>query len=311
MGKSNQDKTQKPQKVRSSNDFTDSLVQHLFEHQRQEVKVPENFMENLMKKIEERRQQEPGIPLPGQAEPQKEQPGCETRDIGGHKLMEATVNSSKDATAFVQEARNNGSDVIAVSAPGVVLMSGDSKVMQQSINQFGAQKQEINLDDGSTVSCLVPKPGQSLETLVNEAVAQYERQVALEFHEQSVAHALRVAEQNGITEKTGITIAKAHGLSLSEAATMVEAVGSSHNNTIVTHADGVKMDVMVSKNSSLGQSLMNRYADKMTDSPDQNVATFKFDSKQEALSFVNDANQMGVELNELDKNNMDEVSVDD
>lgn len=322
MGKSTQEKTQKPQKVRSSNDITDSIIGHMFKRERQEIKVPEGAKEKLMQKIAEIQQQKVGIPLPEQAEPGIQLPeqtiptkawaSHNIRDVGDHKLMEGTMQNSKEATEFIQEARSNGVDAIAVSAPGVVLMSGDSKVMQQALSQFSMQRQDISLDDGSTVACITPQPGQSLQALAQDAVARYEHQVALELHEQSMAQALRMAEQNGITEKAGVTIAKAHGLSLSEAATMVEAVSAGHHNTIVSHANGDKMDVVVPKDSSLGQALISRHSDKLSESPNSNVAVFTFDSKQEALQFVNEANSIGVALDAQERDNaMEDVSIDD
>lgn len=113
----------------------------------------------------------------------------------------------------------------------------------------------------------------------------------------------QVAQQNHtavqVVPKQGITIVKAHELSQSKATDMVGVIGDQSKNPVVLHSiDGTpdKMQVMVDGRSPLGQALMAKYADNLVSGTNPSVATFRFDSKEETLAFLNDANNLGIQL---------------
>lgn len=141
---------------------------------------------------------------------------------------------------------------------------------------------------------------QGLQAFVNEA-----NQVAMEIPREHEAALRAQVEQNGITEHAGVTIAKAHGLPLEDAATVQQALGADHKNVLVTHSVGNKMEVLVDANSELGQALAAKYGDNLVSTPNLNVNVFRFDSISDAVDFCNDANQMAQELE------MDAPSFDD
>ncbi len=107
--------------------------------------------------------------------------------------------------------------------------------------------------------------------------------------------------QVGIDAKSGITIIKAHSLPLQEATAAVtdSKIGGAYSNSVVLKsmdATGDHMRIMVDGRSPLGQALMERHADKMTGSSSPDVAVFTMNSKQEAVAFLQDANELGNEL---------------
>ena len=113
----------------------------------------------------------------------------------------------------------------------------------------------------------------------------------------------QIAQQNRpavqVVPKQGITIVKAHELSQSKATNMVGAIGDQSKNPVVLHSiDGTpdKMQVMVDGRSPLGQAMMAKYADNRVGSTNPSVATFRFDSKEETMEFLTDANRLGVQL---------------
>lgn len=341
-----------------------------------------------------------------------------SREVHGNSVLEATVKTGDAATRLHSIAEMSGKDMLAVTAGGVMIASGESKAMEETCKKFAAQRCDVSLNDGSVVTGLMPREGQGLERLAHEIKDEYARQSAIEksrelgmksfkeydgitftqgaadqrtaaqiqsemgsefknvcsgyrngpyfectmdgssklgqkmvsSHEDALAsstnpqtvvfrfndaqglqafvnEANRVAielpreheaalrsqvEQNGITEHAGVTIAKAHGLTLQDAAIAHQALGADHKNTLVTHAVGEKMEVLVDAKSDLGQALASKYGDNLVSTPNPDVHVFRFDSKADAVDFCNDANDMGQELGMDERDAFDDVpSLDD
>jgi hypothetical protein len=112
----------------------------------------------------------------------------------------------------------------------------------------------------------------------------------------------------------GITIMKAHELSMSGATNATIGFGQGHNNTVLLHSvDGTpsNMNIMVAAHSALGQKMMEQYQDALVHSSNPGVATFHFDSQNAAMAFLNDANRVGYQLNQEEREGCNTVADND
>lgn len=112
----------------------------------------------------------------------------------------------------------------------------------------------------------------------------------------------------------GITIMKAHELSMSGATNATIGFGQGHNNTVLLHSvDGTpsNMNIMVAANSALGQKMMEQYQDALVHSSHPGVATFHFNSQNAAMAFLNDANRVGYQLNQEEREGGNTVADND
>ena len=318
-----------------------------------------------------------------------------TTEIYGHNLMQAQASDSKSATEFMRVAESTSRDAIVVSPPGCVMLQGNSQAIQETMSKFGAQRQDVNLDNGQAVACYWPGPGQTAQSLAQGMMEHYQARALVEQCQwlgvkrlthtnemaiaqgamepsaaQEVARALsseygnavavyrnhgnieatvkmddatmaqldakgygalsstkaspdtatfrfgsieeankflqdiqQIAQQNRtavqVIPQQGITIVKAHELSQAKATNMVGVIGDQSKNPVVLHSvDGTpdKMQIMVDGRSPLGQAMIAKYADNLVGSTNPNVATFRFDSREETMEFLNDANRLGVQL---------------
>jgi hypothetical protein len=100
-----------------------------------------------------------------------------------------------------------------------------------------------------------------------------------------------------VSAQAGITIVKAHELTVQNATNLAGSLNV-HNPVVLRSIDGTEqnMNIMVDARSPLGQALAARHADALTSSTSPDVATFRFSSKADAMNFLNDANNLGVQL---------------
>lgn len=207
-----------------------------------------------------------------------------TTEIYGHNLMQAQASDSKSATEFMRVAESTRRDAIVVSPPGCVMLQGRSQAMHETMSKFGAQRQDVNLDNGKAVACYWPGPGQTAQSLAQGMTEHYQSRALVE--------QCRWMGVQRLTHTNGMAIAQGT-MEPSEAQEVARALSSEHGNAVAIYRNNGNIEATVKMDDAMMAQLDAKgYGALSSTEVSPDTATFRFGSIEEANKFLQDVQQI-------------------
>lgn len=224
------------------------------------------------------------------------QMGVDTIDTKNTVAVAMSGVSDKNAPAVTQILASEFDNAITVARDGGVFKAYtqlDDKVVEQLDNMGYAQRSSTGVD--SPVKEFRFQNMQEVQQFLKDAEALSAQHIA---QEQSAKEEAMEASVK-IVPKGNITLIQAHELSMSDATDALSKIGDEHKNPVVLKSmDGSKnnLNIVVDGNSELGRRLAEKFDDNLTGSTSPSVKTFHFNSAQESVAFLKEANEIATTI---------------